>query len=347
MKQEEDEEDNNCIDVFGSLLISLAKSDEEKEADTDLFLQTSQKLFEHVKKISNKNKDLTSGGYYLSELLYLLLQAFSNNSIVRNIFGDESKIKTDSILFFGDLLSKIYGVLFDQEANDIEKLAGKYLLKIILSLTNYPKYLEVLESHFILKVLIKSLAKTPEYEDATKIWCKFEELSNKNSSRNESKSEQHPMIYISYNSANKEFYDLFVKYLSKNPSIKILDDHEDAADVHDKWDSLARVIKFSTIVIVLISSAYDNSEENTKELLYVINRARSYGKKLFIVETEANLKFNQEGMHILLKDKARIPYNDHTEVTAQKVIDFISDEMKSSVTSTLSVTRKSRICTII
>lgn len=340
-EEKEEEKKKSFMHIFGSLLISLAESDEEKKVDEDLFRQTTETLFKNLKIINDNSDDLIGDGYYLSELLHLLLQAFSNKIIVKNVFGDKSKLKTDSILFFGDLLSNIYGVFFDQEADDLEKSAGKYLLEVILFLTKDQIYLEVLKSHFILYVLIKSLAQNPKQMIANKIWGR---LSGASFSNNESKFNQQPTIYVSYSLVNKKFYNSFIKDLCENFPMEILDDHEEIAETDDRWDYLAQRIQSGTVVVILISSAYEN---NDKTLIYVTNRAKSYGKKIFIVEAESNITFSQPRLQILLKDKDIIPYNTETKAMVKKVRDFLTVKTESSTTSTSSNTWQSTICTII
>ncbi|CAF2831534.1 unnamed protein product [Rotaria sp. Silwood2] len=337
------------IHVFGSLLIALAKNDEEQKANRDLFLQTSEKLFQDINMIHKKNGDLRHGGYHLSELLYLLHGAFSNTAIVRNILGDEFDVKRESILFFGDLFLTVYGPLFDHEADHPEKLVGISLLKILLCISNYPEYLNVLKSHLPLCVLIESLAKKPKQDVAKRTWFNIQLLSNLNSSPNESKIDKDPMICISYNWADKEICKSFVKNLRNFTSVTIWVDYENVDETDAIWDFIAPAIDSATIIVVLASSAYDDSRTNRQELIYAMSRARLHNKGLrfIVVDIEVNFKFNREWMRNLLEDKERISYKDKTEEMAKEVaIRVLLSKNNSLITCTSGTTTQSRVCTI-
>jgi hypothetical protein len=240
---------------------------------------------------------------------------------------NETNEKPTPIQFFPQLLLSIYGVLLDQEADDLERRAAKYLLKILLQISSYSEYQKELTANNQLCVVIESLANRPKQDDAKRIWYNLQQ----HISMEEPKKEKSSMIYISYDWADQEFCKEFVKDLRDKITIPIWVDYEHVELSDDIWEYSSSQIKSATVIIALVSTAYGESTYKFQELSYIIstNKLRDETKGLIVVKAEANFNFNRSWMTNLLHDKTVIPYENNIANMTYKVREQIVVSKKS------------------
>jgi hypothetical protein len=260
-------------------------------------------------------------------------------------------MKEERIKFFAQLFYSVYGLLFDQEADDLEKLVVKSLLNIIFYISNYEEYRKELSSHKPLCILIKSLAKQPKQDVAKRICYNLKLSDASKSPSNKSKKEKSPKIYISYNWDNEDFCAEFINYLRKYTKVPIWVDYEQMDESEDPWEHLPSAIESATVIIVLISSAYIESKYNRPELSYATTKIKSSDEeKCFIfVEAEADFHFNGDWMENLPGEKKTILYNDNIDELARDVANQgpLSKNRKYALVSCSSgIHPQSRVCTV-
>jgi hypothetical protein len=303
-----DRNNKNLAQVFSIALISLATNDETSEENKILILDTSRNLYKYCKE-AGENDDLKGQGFHLSELMELLHRAFSNTYVIKYFLENKTNEKPTPIQYFPELLLSIYGVLLDREADNLEKRAAEYLLKILLQISSYPEYQKELTENNQLCVVIESLANRPKQDDAKRIWCNLQQQI----SPEETQKEKSPMIYISYDWADQEFCKKFVKDLRAKITIPIWVDYEHVELSDDMWEYLSSQIKSATVIIALVSTAYGESTDKFQELSYIIstNKLRDETKGLIVVKAEPNFNFNRSWMRNLLCGKIVIPYENN------------------------------------
>lgn len=299
---------------FGAALISVATNDEPSAENKKLIVNTSGKLYGHCKQAADKD-DLKSCRYHLSELLELLHRAFWNTYVIESILKNETNETETPVQFFSQLFLDFYGVLLDQEPDDLEKIAAEYLLKILLQISSYPEYQKELIENKQLCVVIESLAKREKLKlyDAQFIWCNL----TPQTSLEKPTQEKSPMIYVSYDRADKEFCKEFVKNLRSKIAIPIWVDYEHVESSDDVWKYLTlklKKIKSATVIMILVSTAYgDESTDKFRESSHIIspNILQDETKRLIVVNAEPNYNFNRSWMINLLRNKTVIPYDNN------------------------------------
>jgi hypothetical protein len=326
-KQLVNDENNEMVTrIFGTILIALATNDEPPEENKILILDTSRKLYDYCKE-ADKSGDLKGQGFHLSELLELLHRAFSNTYVIKYFLENKTNEKPTPIEYFPKLLLSIYGVLLDREADDLEKRAAEYLLKILLQISSYPEYQKELTENDQLCVVVESLANRPKQDDAKRIWCNLQQQI----SPEEPQKKNSPMIYVSYDWADQEFCKEFVNDLRSKITIPIWVDYEHLELSDDMWEYLSSKITSATVIIALVSTAYGESTDKFQELSYIIsnNKSRDQTNGLIVVKTEPNFNFNRSWMRDLLSDKTVIPYENNIGNITYKVRDQIVVSKKS------------------
>ncbi|CAF1570757.1 unnamed protein product, partial [Adineta steineri] len=195
--------------------------------------------------------------------------------------------------------------------DELEKRAVKYLLRILLQISSYPEYLKQLIDNHQFCLIIESLANRPKRDDAKRIWCNIQQIM----SPNERKKEISSRIYISYDRTDEEFCKEFVKELRKRTTIPIWVDYENVDLSDDMWEYVSPNIISTTVVIILVSTAYSESTDKFQELSYIIstNKSRDEKNGLIVVATESNFNFNRSWMKELLHDKTMIFYENNID----------------------------------
>jgi hypothetical protein len=330
-----DKKDERLTLKFGAALISLATNDEPSEENKKLIVDTSRKLYDHCKQAVADKVELKSRRYHLSELLELLHRAFWNTYVIKSILKNETNETQTPIQFFSQLFLNFYGVLLDQEPDDLEKIAAEHLLKILLQISSYPEYRKELIEDKQLCVVIESLAEREELKlyDAQFIWCNL----TSQTSLKKPKEEKSPMIYVSYDRADQEFCKEFVKNLRGKIAIPIpiWVDYEHVESSDDMWKYLTlklKKIKSATVIMILVSTACgDESTDKFRKLSHIIspNILHDETKPLIVVNVEANYNFNRSWMINLLRDKTMIPYEDDIGNMTDKVVEQIGVSKKS------------------
>jgi hypothetical protein len=312
--------------TFGTTLISLSTNDETSEENKILILDTSRRLYEDCKE-AGESDDLKSHGFHLSELVELLHRAFSNTYVIKDFLENKTNENPTPIQYFPKLLLSIYGVLLDREADDLEKRAAEYLLKILLQISSYPEYQKELTENNQFCVVIESLANRPKQDEAKRIWCNLQQQI----SPEEPEKENSPMIYISYDWADQEFCKKFVNDLRGKITIPIWVDYEHVELSDDMWEYLSSKITSATVIIVLVSTGYGQSTDKFQELSYIIsnNKLRDGTNGLIVVKTEPNFNFNRSWMRDLLSDKIVFPYENTIGNITDKVLNRIVVSKKS------------------
>ncbi|UJR18511.1 hypothetical protein I4U23_005418 [Adineta vaga] len=331
----------DLIESFGMLLIALARNDDEEKQNEDVILPVSANLFESIKKAFS-SEDWRHDGCHLSEYLYSLQGAFSNKTIVQHILGDSNHVKKDNIQIFIELFRSNYGLLFNQDVNDLEKLVVKSLLNIILCISNYKEYRSVLTDDVFLGVIIESLSKQPRQAVAKRIWSNLNHSENSKSFLNKLKKDKTTEIYISYNWTDGEYCRKFVKSLREQRKFSIWVDYEETDENEDPWDYVAPVIESATVIIILASSAYAYSKHNRQELNYAMRSELSGEKKNFIaVNIEPTFHFDPLRINDSLTVDEILSNGDSIETLALKtavhidLLKFVKPPPSlSSVTST-------------
>jgi len=331
------------IDMFSMLLILLCTSDNDQNQNQDLILPASVNLLLSV-KLAYAKDDWRHNGCHLSEYLYCLRLAFSNESVIKHVFdSSESDVK-----FFADFLCSTYGIMFNQNADDLEKLVIESLLEIILSLSNIETYRRELLSHSTLYIFIQSLSKQQGHDVAKRIWTNFEIEEKKIKPSDTTVKQNAEGIFISYNWANRSFCKKFVEELREVIAIPVWVHDESTSQVQDTWESIASSINSATIMIVLVSTAYGQSASNHLELVYACS---IIGKESIIaVEAESNFTFNRSWLEVRLADFKKYPYIEDPKSFVDGIVnnnDTLAKYRKP--TSTLNQSDKSiqsSVCTI-
>ncbi|CAF3855465.1 unnamed protein product [Rotaria sp. Silwood1] len=324
-------------------LILLATSDEEQEKNNDVINHCVEKWFDESKKAAKDDK-LRFHGWHLSEWLELLQRAFSNKSIIQHIMGDESCINKESIRFFAELLPSIYGASLDREADELEKRAVKSLLKILLHISNYPKYREELAEYDYVLVIIDGLAKRPQQEVAKHIRYNLQLKPL----QDDSKKEKTSMIYISYDSDDKEFCKEFVRALKDKIEIPIWVDYERLEPWEDVWEYSAAAIKSSTVIIAIVSTAYGENSSKFQEIKYAFPTVELVArqKTLITVEAEPNFTFTRSWMKELLGKGTIVQKTDSVNNMASQVWNLILSSRNSQVTCLPHAVVRSQVCMV-
>jgi hypothetical protein len=334
---------------FSMLLIALSKSDEEQQRNEDIIKGTSKALLSKIKEAFN-DPDWRCEGCHLSEYLFSLQGAFSNPFVVRYILGHPSDAHYE-IKFFVDFLLSVYGLSFNEDQDDLEKIIMSSILNIILYISIDDYYRDQLNVQDFLRILIEALARQPGQDVAKRILCNLQQSRDSKSSSDRSKKEETPSIYISYNWADEEFCKTFVDALRRYTSLPIWVDYEQTNEFQDPWETVASAIDFATIIIVLTSNAYIQSKSNRQELTYAMSKTQpsDEAKSVIIVEALPNFKLNRDWIHVLLKDREPIPYSKDTDKLAKDVANHgILYKYRKHVWIPFSFnnTTQSRICTI-
>lgn len=346
-------ENADLTESFSMLLIALSTSAEEQKQNEDLILKISEDLVLRAKE-AFKDKRWRYEGCHLSEYLYSLQGAFSNTSIVQQILGKPPNVKKERIEFFAQLLYSVYGLLFNQDTDDLEKVVVKSLLDIILCISNYKEYRKELNSNVNLSILIEVLAKQSGQDIAKRISSNLQQQpEDENSSSDKPKKEKTASIYISYNWTDQEFCESFTEVLrDKLTNLPIWVDYEQTSGMQDPWECSVPVIESATIIIVLASDAYSQSRSNRQELTYAMllkNYSSDEEKSVIIVEARPNFKLNQDWMSFLLRDRKIISHSDNPNDLVNEVIKdiaFSKYKKHPSVPVSSDNVMQSQLCTI-
>ena len=316
-----DGEDEELRKHFGRTLIALAIGHKQTEENIKLIVDTSTNLFESCMTAGQDSK-LQHDGYHVSELLGLLYRAFSNSFVRNTILQMQIDDQLTATHAFAKLFLSLYGVLLDPEPDELEKLAVKYLLRILLRITRYPEYLKELKDNIQFCVIIKSLKNRGKEDEAWHNWYRIKQ----NISHNKPKEDNTPRVYVSYDSADEEFCKGFIKELRKRITVPISADYEDEESSDETWDS-------ATVIIVLMSTAYGDSSDELLEISDNIstNKSSSDQQSLIVVEAEPNFQCNQDWMRNLLQDKTWIIHDNNIGSMADEVCMHIVDSNMSLV----------------
>lgn len=328
--------------TFGMVLIRLAKSETEQKDNEDVIRTVSTALFDRSKEAA-KQSNWEYDGYHLSELLDPLQHTYANAFVVQPIMDK----KTDSIQFFVELFTSVYGILLNQEADDREKLIGKSLMKILLCISNDKQGREVFNNDHAFCVLAESLAKRQKQDIAKRIWANLQTFNTTTTLQNQPKRERQPMIYINYNWANIRFCRRFITNLRTFTKIDIWVDHEKVDSSDDMWDHLADIINSATLIIILVSNAYCNSVYNHQELNYVMAKVhtRHEERSVMAVAAEDNFTFSTVLTKSMNKKKPDVSFNQDISVMALETITLSKNH--SLIPGPPGNTIHSRVCTII
>lgn len=313
---------------FGMTLIALTTSDEQPETNKEFILSISKMLYEWCKNTA-KTADLRYDGCHSSELLELLHRAFSNTFVIKNLLDEESNDETKPIQFFAQFLLSIYGALLDKEANELEKRAAIYLLRILLHISNYPEYKKELIAMNRFCVIIEGLAKRPRQDYAKRIWCNLQhEISS-----GLLKSDQSPMIYISYEKTDRKFCESLVNEFRKKTTIRIWVDYENVDSWEDIWAYVEPIMKTATIIIAILSTAYSQNMEKFQELTYAIsnNKVVNEKKGLMAVQAEPSARLDRLWLTNMFQDKTVFHYEDNIEKLAHRICEKIIVSKKTFI----------------
>ena len=356
---EEDYELGGLAQSFGMSIIALTTSDDDQKENRELILTVSYKLFFMCKNVvDSSTADLRYKGFHLSELLNSLSGAFSNTLTLRYILGDETAANSERIAFFAKLLVSFYGSLLNQEADYLEEIIGKSLLKILLYISNYENYRAELIKHDQFCVLIECLSNRSEQNIVKRIRCNLNLASNCKELSSQQKVKKQPMIFVSY---NWNWDDIaiclsLVHELNKLTDIPILVDSEKLGLFEDNLDDISLAIDRATVIIVLLSSAYCESPINFQELTYAVTRSRtelsSERSSYIFLEIEKDTTKKREWLSNLVKDLSKeneiISYDKNQHTLALKIIEkntFLKSKRELIAHSTGTAVQ-SRVCTI-
>ncbi|UJR19308.1 hypothetical protein I4U23_022437 [Adineta vaga] len=336
------------IGLFGMLLIALPRNDDEEKDNEKIILKVSNSLYSKS-VLAAKEDNWRFDGCHLSEYLYSLQNAFSNITIIQNILGDSEHVKKDRIQFFRERFCSIYGILFNEDESDLDKLVVKSLLNIFLCISNYEQYRSELRDDLFLYTLIEILAKQHKQGVAKRIWSNLNIVKPTKVLLDKIKQEKTPKIYISYNWADEKFCRSFVDFLHQNISIPIWVDYEETDENEDPWDYVALAIESATIVIMLASSFYANSKHNHQELTYTLEKIKSSTEKkhFIVVVIEDKFRFTPLRMNNLLEIDETISYDENPENLARKVADLevlSKDNKQTFVSCSPHIVTQSSIC---
>ncbi len=343
-------ERDEITQLLGMSLIGLATSDDDQKQNQELIRKVAENLYDMCEQ-APRYKNLRSNGYHWSDILDALQRAFANMSIVRHVLGHKSNVKTKRIKFFAELLTSTYGLSINQEADYLEDIIWQSLLNILLCISNYVEYRAELCKYDEFCVLIEGLTNRPKQDIAKRIWCNLKLQENPITSSHQQKTKQQPMIYISYNRADRKFCQLFVKKLHISSKIRIWVDYENVGWSDDLWDCVAPVIQHATIIIILVSNAYWDSIVNFQELSYAMTLAKDQSQKenvsFIFIETERDTAGKREWISDLIKDNM-ISYNENIDRMVDAVLDYDTFSKKYTlVPNSARIAVQSHICTII
>ncbi|CAF3732102.1 unnamed protein product [Rotaria socialis] len=334
----EEQNDEDLKLSYGMALISVTVSDEQPEENKGFIIWVSRTLYGLCKDATYKD-DLRCSGCHLSELLEVLHQAFANTYVVKDILSSESNNELKPVAFFAQCLLSIYGALLDKEADDLEKRAAKYLLKILLQISNYREYHKELTEINQFCVIIESLSKRPKQDDAKRIWSNLQgEISS-----NQLKKEKSSMIYISYNRTDEKFCEIFIRELRKRTSIPVWVDFEHVESWDDTWEYILPVIQSATVIIPILSTAYGENSDKFQELSYAIgtNKSQDKSKNLIAVTAESDFSVNRAWMEDLIGEHNLIPFDNNTDNVVSKVCARIILSKKPLVKCFPRITKRS------
>ncbi|CAF3280089.1 unnamed protein product [Rotaria sp. Silwood2] len=256
-------DDQDLKSSFLMALVGQTVEDQQSEQNKELLLSAVKEFYRYCEQAATAT-DLRYKGCHLSEILEVIHRAFSNRGVINDILGNFRNNETKPIEFFAKLLSSFYGALLDQHADELDKRAAKFVLKILSQISNHLEYLKVLLKIPEICVIIESLSKRPKQDDAKRIWSNFQ-LAR---SPSQVKREKSSTIYISYNSLDQEFCKSFVDALRNKVTKPIWVDYEHVESWDDVWEYAAPAIKSAAEIIVLISTAYVESIEKFQEISY-------------------------------------------------------------------------------
>ncbi|CAF3183024.1 unnamed protein product [Rotaria socialis] len=356
---EDEDESNKLRQPFGMSLIALATSYDEQKRNESLICIVSGELFSKCKKAASC-ENWKFDGFHLSEFLNSLEVAFSNDTVVRHILDDNTGIKSESITFFAALLVSCYGLLFNQEADDLEKRTSEALLQILLCISNFPEYLKPLKEHNQFYVLIEGFAKQPKPNIANqpkqdivkRIWSNLSMRENSTKEPHQLQVRKQPMAFISYNWADDKFCEKFLEELGKHTRIQLWVDYKNVAKTENNdWNSYAHAIERATIFIVLLSEAYCDSKYCFQELNYAValTGGPTQVRDAFIfVETQKDASKKRERIKNLLNNMETIGYIEDLNQMAVKVAESIESLRNKNKTTTYSSSNivQSSMCTM-
>ncbi|CAF1548970.1 unnamed protein product [Rotaria magnacalcarata] len=334
----EEQNDEDLKLSYGMALISVTVSDEQPEENKEFIIWVSRTLY-GLCKITIYEDDLRYNGCHLSELLELLHQAFANTYVVKDILSSESNDEVKPVAFFAQCLLSIYGALLDKEVDDLEKRAAKYLLKILLQISNYHEYHKELTEINQFCVIIEGLSKRPKQDDAKRIWSNLQgEISS-----NQLKKEKSSMIYISYDRSDEKFCESFIGELRKRTSIPVWVDFEHVESWDDMWEYVLPVIQSATVIIPILSTAYGENTDKFQEVSYAIGTSKSQdkSKKLIAVTTEPDFSFNRAWMEDLIGEHNLVPFDNNTDNVVFKVCAQIIHSKKPLMKCFPRITKRS------
>ncbi|CAF1503244.1 unnamed protein product [Adineta steineri] len=343
-------QDDDLIEPFTMLLIALLDSEEQQEKNEKLILKVSDRLFKKS-KMAFDNKKWKYDGCHLSEYLYSLQRVLSNASIIQRILDPAKTVKQDEIKFFVDVLCSTYGLLLDEYTNELERLVVKSSMSIILCISNYEEYRSKLVDDDFFCILIEILAKQHNQDIAERIWCNLRLEKDPKPLSDKSEKQNPPMIYVSYNRNDKDFYKNFTGKLAQHTDIAIWAPSEKAGESQDLWESLEPAIDAATTIIILASSAYAHSKRNHQEFNYIISKIKPSEEtaSIIIVETDLQFQFYGQRMHSFVTEENAVIYTGDDDQLVKKVANHSALTRKKKYTSTLSTLNTnapSSICTI-
>ena len=328
---DQNRDNKELTEDFDMTLIALATDDEQSEENKKKFCDAGESMYDGCKEALEAVNFRNDNGLHLSETLELLHRAFSITYVIKHILDSKSDENPTPIQYFAKLLISFYGVLLDPERDELEKRVGEYLLKILLQISSYPAYIEKLIDDNVLCAVIECLTKRSKQNDAKKIWRNMQKIL----SPDKPEKLTSPDIYVSYDRADEEFCEEFLKVLREEISIPIWADYENMALGDDIWKQASARIDSAMIIIVFVSTTYAENTAKFQELSYIVsvhNKSKKREKSLIVVQAESDFTFNGCWMSDLLGAKTRISYReDNIHEMASEVVKEITVSNKSPI----------------
>ncbi|CAF1322931.1 unnamed protein product, partial [Rotaria sordida] len=282
-----------------SMTIVLLSTPQQIREDNKRVHKILDLLLQTVVDATKQDNFRSTEGFHVSEPLAVFTKLFTDDRSLKYVL-DEAKSDpqlnaSEKIKLFIDLFMKFRHAL--DEKNEIEQFTCIALLNILWSISFHDEYTQTLQNNQTFLKTVEDISKNYS-EDATDHYAPRsmesfnkaansildnldETLDNKQPdiidrsvpAKIENKK---PMIMISYSHDDKNFcYEILAELGKKIDLFRIWIDRDYLKSNEDLWEKIARAIKESKIVLLILSQKYYASKSCRNEATYAIKRNKS------------------------------------------------------------------------
>ncbi|CAF3439351.1 unnamed protein product [Rotaria socialis] len=355
IKTIEQTEQSHCIReqnilLLNTMILALLSTPNQIKADPTETNAILDQLLQ-IAINSSTAKEYRCNGFHVSEPLVVLVKLFVDDTIFDYVMNHAKTTPpsntTSTVNLFSNLLISFYATL--PKKNHLEQFTFIALSNILWSISFHEVYHELLTQHAEMMNIVQNVALyeseliieqyVPRFMQNVKkaadgilfnlgleISVASVALPCLSIEQQQQHQQKKPLVMLSYSHANSNFCDKILELLDQKADLlDIWIDKRFCKSSDDVWESIAKGIKDSELIICIVSSEYLTSKACRQEVIYAKDRLNKRFLPVYLGRPEIS-----EWLDIRLAEYKYVRFqNTHLPLNEDKVEEFLSKVIES------------------